>query len=487
MTDDRGVDATGDAVVATDVTSQGDSEGVYATDTVTPLAWLTLTGSLRYDRTHLSIDNRLTPESSGASTFDRVDPGAGANLRWNDRLDFYAHYGESFRAPSAIELTCANETAPCPLPIAFSADPPLKKVVAHSYEVGAHAESAGGVRASLAFFLTNVDDDIFFVSSSRSAGFFQNVDETRRMGVEASAQGHWRAIDWFLNYSFTRATFESTVSLPSATGENVAHPGDELPGVPLHLFKSGIDAPLPYGFRIGADLQFTGRQYLRGDEANDRSQLSSYTAVNARLSYTYEHVTLFARAENLFDAEYETFGVYAANPLAGGRVERFLSPGAPLGGWFGVRVEALTSSARSAAGSVARPAERRNDVRGAREGVHHARRQHHARPAARDQRGDGTHRLRPLPRRLVRHVSRLPGRLELLLVLTEPLEVVEVGAVGRGSATGAPRAARASIRRPSRAAPCRARTSRSPALSPIRTRGRRSRPSRRTARPAGRA
>ena len=339
VTADRGVATTGDAVLATDVGSNGDSVGAYATDTFTPLVWLTITGSLRYDRTHLSIDNRLAPASGGAHTFDRPNPSAGANFRWSDRLDFYLHYGEGFRAPSAIELSCASETDPCPLPVAFSSDPPLRKVVARSYEAGLHARPTDAARASLAFFLTNVDDDIFFVSSSRSAGFFQNVDETRRLGVEATADGRWRVFRWFVNYSFTRATFESTVSLPSALGPNVAHPGDELPGVPRHLLKSGVDCDLPYGLRLGVDLQFTGRQRLRGDEANERSELSSYAVANARLSYTYEHVTLFARAENLFDEEYETFGTFAANPLADGRVERFVSPGAPLGGWFGVRVD----------------------------------------------------------------------------------------------------------------------------------------------------
>jgi len=339
LNDDRGVDATGEPELETDVTSRGSSIGAYATDTLTPISWLSLTGSLRYDRTHVSIDNRLEPESGGAHTFERVNPAAGLNVRLGERLDLYGHFGESFRAPSAIELSCANEDDPCPLPVAFADDPPLKKVVARGYELGLHAQPVDGTRASLAFFLTNLHDDILFVSSSRSAGFFQNVDETRRLGVEANAQGRWRFLEWFLSYSLTRATFESTVSLPSAAGEDVARPGDELPGVPRHLFKSGLDAELPLGFRIGADLQFVGRKFLRGDEANERAPLSSYTVVNARLSYTWKQVTLFARAENLFDTDYETFGVFGENTFADGKVERFLSPGSPLGGWFGIRVD----------------------------------------------------------------------------------------------------------------------------------------------------
>lgn len=339
VNDRRGVDPTGAREPATDVDSTGHSVGTYVTDTLTPLSWVSFTGSLRYDHTQVAIDNRLEPESGGAHSFGRVNPAAGVNVRLGERLDLYGNYGESFRAPSAIELSCASENDPCPLPVAFADDPPLRKVVAKSYEVGLHARPAEGTRAALAFFLTNLHDDILFVASSRSQGFFQNVDETRRMGLEASADGRVRGVSWFLSYSLTRATFESTASFPSAAGENVARPGDEIPGVPRHLFKGGLDAGLPFGFHGGVDLQFVGRQFLRGDESNQRRPLGAHAVVNARLSYRWRMLTLFARAENLFDADYETAGVFGQNPFAGGRVERFLSPGAPLGGWFGVRVD----------------------------------------------------------------------------------------------------------------------------------------------------
>lgn len=335
----RGVDASGEPSVATDVTSRGTSLGAYATDTLTPLSWLSVTAALRYDRTHVAIDNRIAPASGGAHDFGRVNPSVGANVRIGPRLDLYARYGESFRAPSAIELACASETDPCPLPVAFANDPPLRKVVAKTYEVGVHARPLAGTKASLALFRTDLHDDILFVASSRAQGFFQNVDETRRMGIEADADGRIGSAAWFVSYALTRATFESTASFPSPGGDNVAQAGDEIPGVPRHLVKAGLDGALPLGFEAGADVQYVGRQILRGDEANRRGALSGYAVVNARLSYRWRKLTLFARAENLFDARYETSGVIGENPFAGGRVERFLSPGAPIGGWFGVRLE----------------------------------------------------------------------------------------------------------------------------------------------------
>jgi hypothetical protein len=47
-------------------------------------------------------------------------------------------------------------------------------------------------------------------------------------------------------------------------------------------------------------------------------------------------------ANNVFDTDYENFGVVNRNFFTGapkgGTPERFLGPGAPIGGWAGVRV-----------------------------------------------------------------------------------------------------------------------------------------------------
>ena len=51
-------------------------------------------------------------------------------------MTLYASYGESARAPTPVELACASEDAPCNLPNAFLADPPLEQVVAKSVEAG---------------------------------------------------------------------------------------------------------------------------------------------------------------------------------------------------------------------------------------------------------------------------------------------------------------------------------------------------------------
>jgi iron complex outermembrane recepter protein len=335
----RTVVPTGTTSVRTDVDTRGTAVGAYVTDTLTPRPWISLTPALRYDHTTLSIVDRLGGPAGGSHAFGRVDPSGGVTLRPWSALSFFASYGESFRAPTAIELTCASESDPCPLPVAFAEDPSLKKVRARTVEVGVRSQPLARTHATVAAFRTDLHDDILFVSRSRSVGFFRNVGTTRRQGIETLLDGSVNAVSWFVNYSFTRPTFETSETLPSPAGENSVRPGDVIPGVPDHVLRAGFDTPLFLDVRFGLEVSYTGRQFLRTDESNQKPPLDSYVLVNARLEWRRGPLSLFARAENLFDTQYETAGSQGANVFSGGRVERFVSPGAPLGGWFGLRLE----------------------------------------------------------------------------------------------------------------------------------------------------
>jgi len=194
----------------------------------------------------------------------------------------------------------------------------------------------------VAFFLTNLHDDILFVASSPRPGVFQNVDETRRLGVEANAQGRVRAVSWFLSYSFTQATFESTASFPSAGGKRERRARRRRANRASRAISSRRGSMRTYrgdSAREPICNTSAGSSSAGGTSRTNTARSRDYVVVNARLSYTWRQLTLFARAENLFDTEYETFGVFGENTFAGGRVERFLSPGSPLGGWFGMRID----------------------------------------------------------------------------------------------------------------------------------------------------
>lgn len=335
----RGVAVSGPRTPQTSVAVATGDVAAFFRDTWTPDPRASLTVSARWDREHERLDDRLFGRASGNHRFDGVSPSVGLTVHPAAAADVFARYGRSFRAPTVVELGCASEADPCPLPIALADDPALKKVRADTFEGGLRVRGPSSLRFTVALFRTDLHDDILFVTRTQSLGFFRNVGDTRRQGLESLLSGRVGSVEWFANYSWTRASFETTETLPSAAGDDTVRPGDVVPGVPDHLLKAGLDAPLFAGLSLGLDLQFTGRQFLRGDEANRRGALSPYVVVNGALHWTYGRLTLFARAQNLFDARYENFGSFGANVFAGGRVERFLSPGAPLGAWAGARLD----------------------------------------------------------------------------------------------------------------------------------------------------
>ncbi len=82
---------------------------------------------------------------------------------------------------------------------------------------------------------------------------------------------------------------------------------------------------------------------MRGDEANLLDETDKFAFVNLRGEYHInENIAVIVKVENLFDAEYETFGLLGEpEEILGPAFDdpRFLGPGAERGGWIGVRIK----------------------------------------------------------------------------------------------------------------------------------------------------
>ncbi|HYS15129.1 MAG TPA: TonB-dependent receptor, partial [Burkholderiaceae bacterium] len=103
----------------------------------TPEWTLTLSGRFNDARVSIRDQSGIAPELDGDHRFRRFNPAVGMNFNPTPGFTTYASYNEGMRAPTALELTCADPAAPCKLPNSFLADPPLKKIVARTFELGA--------------------------------------------------------------------------------------------------------------------------------------------------------------------------------------------------------------------------------------------------------------------------------------------------------------------------------------------------------------
>src|SRR6202012_1545955 len=96
--------------------------------------------------------------------------------------------------------------------------PPLKQVVAKTFEAGIRRAGDGNLRGSPGVFRAENTNDILFIASQQTGfGYFVNYGKTRREGAEISVSGNYRWLTLGGNYTFLNATFESTQLLGSAS------------------------------------------------------------------------------------------------------------------------------------------------------------------------------------------------------------------------------------------------------------------------------
>jgi outer membrane receptor protein involved in Fe transport len=320
-----------------------DAIGVYAQNALSVLRDVPLRGSSvvltvagRWDRVHHAIDDRLEDLSDGTHTFQRFNPRAGVTFNVSERLSLYASYSEGFRAPAFLELTCAGPGAVCPgLQAGVAPDPPLSAVTARNYEMGVTARPFTWLDVEGSLFRTDLSDDIFAVTPTGTTGvFFQNIGHTRREGIELALRARAAArVEGYLNYAYTRATFQDSAELatPLPPGVQTVRPGDSLALVPRHRVNAGLAYhPWPWA-TLSLDVRYVSSQFLRGDEVNRQQPLPDYVVVGVGASVRLRKLEVFARVNNLLDERYETFGTFAVNGREPGTpVQRFLTPAPPI-------------------------------------------------------------------------------------------------------------------------------------------------------------
>ncbi|MFT4564628.1 MAG: iron complex outermembrane receptor protein, partial [Gammaproteobacteria bacterium] len=357
--------------LATSVKTRSNTWSVYFLDNFALSDDVTLTVGGRYNDTHTRLRDRSGErrELNGDHDFRRFNPMIGVTFDAAQWVNVYASYSQSSRAPTPIELACndgvfeiARQIAiedgedpndidfECRLPNAFLADPPLEQVVAKGFEGGFRGQLAD-IDYRIGYFHTVNNDDIIFQSTGRNTGLFANVDKTQRSGLEVAFAGELGTFEWFTTYSYIEATFESRFDVLSpnhpaadSNGEVRVDPGSRIPGIPRHQLKVGGDIALKHSIKLGFDLLYNSDQVLRGDEANLLDTVEGYAIANVRIVYTItQHAELFARVTNLFDTDYENFGLVGEDPsdvlpTLTDPTPIFLGPGAPRGAWIGLRV-----------------------------------------------------------------------------------------------------------------------------------------------------
>jgi iron complex outermembrane recepter protein len=334
--------------------------GVYANETFDVTTRLSLTAGGRYNVAKIAMNDLLgtSPDINGNYTFSRFNPVLGFTYKiLPELMSFYAGYSEANRAPTPLELGCANPAKPCLLEGFLVSDPPLQQVVARTREAGLRGNvkvNGGGLDWKLGLFRTDSQNDIIEVSSViQGRGVFQNVPGTRRQGLEAGAQ--YQAAPWlfYMNYALVDATYQFTGKLASpnnpsadADGNVLVTPGKHIPGIPLHQIKTGADYAVTPAFKLGTDVIWVGSQWYIGDQANQNVKLADYWVANLHGYYQLtKEVQIYGFVNNLFNRKFATFGTYfdprvIANAMPDPPTDhRMVTPAQPLSVYVGLRAK----------------------------------------------------------------------------------------------------------------------------------------------------
>jgi iron complex outermembrane recepter protein len=334
--------------------------GVYTLDTFNITPELALTAGARLNIAQIVTEDATgqAPELNINDTFSRINPVAGLTYKVLPTVTIYGGYSEANRAPTPLELDCADRNRACLLENSLVSDPPLKQVVAHTYEAGLRGAQAifdtGAVDWKAGFFRTDSTNDIVSLASTLTGrGFFANVPSTLRQGVEAEARFRYGNLSAYVNYAFVDATYQFAGPLaspnnPFNVGGNVfVMPGDHIPGIPRHQVKFGGDVALTPKFKLGADVLVAGAQYFVGDDANQNPKLPLYWVANLHAFYQMdEHIQFFGLINNLFNNRNATYGTFfstdtdaqLATPIRFTFNPRNVTPLQPISFYGGVKV-----------------------------------------------------------------------------------------------------------------------------------------------------
>jgi outer membrane receptor protein involved in Fe transport len=333
--------------------------GLYALDALDLTKSLTLTAGGRFNVANIRLEDQLGTALNGDETYTRFNPLIGATYKLTSELTAYAGYSEANRAPTPLELGCADPAHPCILATFLVSDPALKQVVSRTVEAGLRGSrefgaDIGKLTWKLGAFRTNNSDDIMAIPDPllQGFGYFQNVGATRRQGVEAEARLTNKTVELYATYTFVDARFLDALQLGSnspfadANGNIQVSPGNQIPAIPRHRVKLGVDYTMTDALKVGADMVYISSQYFVGDASNQASRLPGYAVVNLHGSYQIDRTwQVYGRIDNLLNNHYATYGTFfdtgqLPNYAAGGAAftdARSVSPARPQAAYVGVK------------------------------------------------------------------------------------------------------------------------------------------------------
>src|SRR4029078_7883578 len=116
--------------------------GLYALDTFDVTDRFSISGGGRFNYASINLQDLIGTDLNGSHTFSRFNPMIGGTYKITSAMPAYAGYAEANRAPTPLELACADPERPCIVGAFLIEDSLLRQGAPRTVEAGlpAHPE-----------------------------------------------------------------------------------------------------------------------------------------------------------------------------------------------------------------------------------------------------------------------------------------------------------------------------------------------------------
>ncbi|MEM8829879.1 MAG: TonB-dependent receptor [Cyanobacteria bacterium P01_G01_bin.19] len=289
-----------------------------------PIAPLTLTAGLRYERFDSTLSNETISDFTGfeptVTNFNDIEqdddiilPRFVAQYRFSPSAMVYGSIARGYK-PGGVNYFATTEDV-----LTFDTE------TSTNYEIGLKSSFLDNrIQLNLAGFYSPVSDfQLISFNSEILRSTVENADaDIAGFEVELRASP-FEGFEAIAGFGYVDATFDEF----SDPNDNTQINGNNLPYVPDYTYNLALQYRFPQGIFARAELQGFGTAFF--DNPNEYQQ-DAYALFNARIGYERDNYGIFFYADNIFDTEYLTT---AFNFGSLGEIASFGAPAT-----YGVRV-----------------------------------------------------------------------------------------------------------------------------------------------------
>ena len=303
-----------------DVTFRGVSPYIHGEASLTDK--LRLNAGLRYDDMQYDYENKFNNGVAGATQgvagafpangwyghvastqvgYSHWGPKLGATYAFNDKLNGFAVYSNSFRTPSEGQVfRGSRESTAVKAQAAAESLLDLKPVIVDNLELGLRGKSGAVRYEASVYHMTKKDDIVSYTDPVTTQRTVVNAGKTLHRGVELGL-GLTLARDWQADASLSYAKHTYETWTVSGTAD---YSGKEMETAPRVIANTRLSYSPGYmnGGRIQLEWFRLGSYWL---DAANTGKYGGHNLVNLRANYPFgKGMELFGSISNLFDKHY---------------------------------------------------------------------------------------------------------------------------------------------------------------------------------------